>query len=233
LEENTNAQDNTQTETPSWFYQSPTDDNKGVGGNGEVPDWLKVDKYKSVEDQAKAYPELASRFGGFESSPDEYSMPEGYEDGSLDEGMLDILKAAGKEHQMGQGMFNDLVTKLNEQQTTQMEQGKKDAMEALGENAEARIQNVNDWLNVNAPKEIVEMVVPMGHTAEAIQALEFFIDKSKGSKVADSNAQPANKLSQTEYADMLMAKDNHGNLRISVDPAYKKQMDEMTLQMQG
>jgi hypothetical protein len=220
------------TETPTWYYQAPADDNNGVGGNGDVPEWLKVDKYKSVEEQAKAYPELASRFGGFESAPEEYAIPEGLEEDSLDTGMIDIVKGLGKDYNMSQTMFDDLITKVNSYQSEQMEASTASAKEALGENADQRIANVNDWLNVNAPKEMVEIIAPMGTSAEAIQAIEWFIDKSKGSKVADQNTQPTEKMSQSEYSDMLMARDKHGNLKISIDPEYKAKIDKLTLDMQ-
>lgn len=221
------------TEQPSWYYSAPSDDNQGVAGNGETPpEWFKVDKYKSVDEQAKAYNELATRFGGFESAPtDDYALPEGIEADKLDNGMIDIVKGLGKEYNMSQTMFNDLVSKVNEYQQGQMEQGRTQAMEKLGEKAQERINNVNDWLNVNAPKEIVEMVAPMATSAEAIQALEFFIGKSKGAKVADQNTQPSAKMTQSEYAEQLMKKDNYGNLKISTDPEYKKKMDEMALNL--
>ena len=220
-------------EVPSWFYNAPGEENAGVAGSGEVPDWFMVDKYKSVDEQAKAYPELAKRFGGFEAAPEDYAMPEGYEETPMDDGLLDIVKAFGKEHQMGQGAFNELVSKATEYQMQQSEQSMAKALETLGENAEARISNVNDWLNVNAPKEIVEMIIPMANSAESIQALEFLISKTKGSKVADNNAQQTEKPSQAEYSNMLMAKDAGGNLRISTDPEYKAKIDKLTLEMQG
>lgn len=217
---------------PSWYFSAPSEDNEGVPGNGEVPNWFRVDKYKSVDEQAKAYGELESRFGAFTGAPKEdYTLPKGINEDSVDAGMIDIVKGLGKEYNMSQAMFNDLVSKVNEYQSGQMEANREQAMQALGENAQERIQKVNDWLNVNAPKEIVEMVVPMATSAEAIQALEFFINKSKGSKVADSNAQPATKMTQSEYAEMLMVKDKFGNLKISTDMDYKKKMDEIALSL--
>jgi hypothetical protein len=223
-----------EAETPSWYYQTPSEDNQGVAGQGETPpEWFKVDKYKSVDEQAKAYNELATRFGGFEAAPkDDYALPEGIDENSLDGGMIDIVKGLGKEYNMSQKMFNDLVSKVNEYQSGQMEQNKQQAMETLGEKAQARISNVNDWLNVNAPKEMVEIIAPMATSAEAIKVLEFFIGKSKGAKVADQSTQPTSKMTQSEYGEMLMAKDNYGNLKISTDRDYKKKMDEMALNLQ-
>lgn len=216
-------------ETPSWYYTAPNEEagTPGVAGNGDVPDYFMVDKYKSLDEQAKAYSELAPRFGGFESAPEEYALPEGIEESAVDDGIMDIFKEVGKEYNMGQKMFNDVVSKITAHQEEMMVANKEAAIEALGADAESRISNVNNWLNVNAPKEIVEKIMPMATTAEAIEALEFFIDKSKGSRVADQNAQPSAKLSQSEYAEQLMAKDQYGNLKVSMDPAYKKKMDEL------
>ena len=77
------------------------------------------------------------------------------------------------------------------------------------------------------------MVAPIANSAEAIQAIEFFIEKSKGSKVANEDqAKPTERISQSEYGDMLMAKDNHGNLKIATDQSYKRKMDELALQFQ-
>ena len=43
----------------------------GVVGEGDAPEWFKADKYKTVSDQAKAYVELESKFGGFKGAPKE------------------------------------------------------------------------------------------------------------------------------------------------------------------
>ena len=38
---------------------------EGIKGVGDLPEWYKADKYKSVAEQAKAYTELEKKFGGF------------------------------------------------------------------------------------------------------------------------------------------------------------------------
>jgi len=234
IENTQETQTESQTTQPAWYYSAPTDDNEGIAGNGDTPpEWFRIDKYKSVDEQAKAYNELASRFGGFESAPnDDYQLPEGIEPDTIDNGMLDIVKGLGKEYNMSQKMFNDLVSKVNEYESVKMEDAQKQAMESLGENAQERISNIQNWLNVNAPKEVVEMVIPMATTAESIKALEFFINKSKGSRVADTQARQPERMSQSDYAEQLMAKDKYGNLKISTDSEYKKRMDELALQFQ-
>lgn len=219
------------TVQPSWYYQTPNEETEtaGVAGQGETPpEWFNVSKYKSVEEQAKGYNELSKRFGGFETNPEAYELPEGIDVDTLDEGMVDIVKSIGMENHMSQNMFNDLVSRVNDYQQGQIEGGKAAAMEALGENAEARINNVNNWLNTNAPKEMIDIIAPMGTSAESIQAMEWFIEKSKGTTVANEHVTSPAKMSDSEFAAELMAKDSHGNLKISVDPQYKKKMDELT-----
>ena len=53
---------------------------EGIKGVGDLPEWYKADKYKSVAEQAKAYTELEKKFGGFTGAPkDGYSIVEGVE----------------------------------------------------------------------------------------------------------------------------------------------------------
>ena len=44
----------------------------------EKPEWFLSEKYKTVEDQAAAYPELAKKIGAMTGAPEEYevSMPD-------------------------------------------------------------------------------------------------------------------------------------------------------------
>ena len=62
---------------PKWYL---TDN---VPGDGEVPEWFKADKYKTLTDQAKAYTDLEKRFGAFVGAPEDgvykINPPEGVE----------------------------------------------------------------------------------------------------------------------------------------------------------
>jgi hypothetical protein len=48
----------------------------GVKGKGPPPEWYKADKYKTVDEQAKAYTELEKRFGGFVGAPKDGKYPD-------------------------------------------------------------------------------------------------------------------------------------------------------------
>ena len=56
------TQDQNQSQTQnesSWLWGDE------VPGTGEAPEWFNGAKYKSVAEQAKAYPELEKKFGSF------------------------------------------------------------------------------------------------------------------------------------------------------------------------
>ena len=68
------ATETTETPTEGWFL------NEEVKGEGDVPEWFKADKYKSVAEQAKAYAGLESKLGAFTGAPKdgyEVELPEG------------------------------------------------------------------------------------------------------------------------------------------------------------
>ena len=216
-------------ETPSWCYKAPSDDNEGVGGDGEAPDWFKVDKYKSIEDQAKAYGELEKRFGDFTGAPESYDLPEGMEE-IADDPLFQAVAEIGKESNMGNSTFNKLIEAYQNTMAQQEESYQQQAMEALGENATERIQNVQGWINANLDKGMVDKIVPMATSAESIEVLEHLIGMTKNSNPANPQAVQPVKMSQSEYAEKLMAKDKFGNLKISTDSSYKREMDELAKQ---
>ena len=78
-EEETLIDDNPVEEAAAEEVVESTEVEAAAPEEGEKPEWLK-DKYKSVEDQAKAYAELEKKFGGFTGSPEgdyEMKVPEG------------------------------------------------------------------------------------------------------------------------------------------------------------
>ncbi len=46
---------------------------EGIAGQGEKPEYLK-DKFTNISEQAKAFTELESRFGGHKGAPEEYNL---------------------------------------------------------------------------------------------------------------------------------------------------------------
>jgi len=132
---------------PKWYLAD------GVGGEGEAPDWFKADKYKSVDEQAKAYKALEERFGAFTGAPEDgvykINMPDGVEGGFDTDHQLfqDLNKWAG-ESQLSQKAYDDVIGMLARYETSMMpDMG--EIKKQLGENADARISSVAQWAKSN------------------------------------------------------------------------------------
>lgn len=72
----------------------------------EIKQELLAGKYKTPDDLVKGYKELEKKIGSFVGAPDEYTIPENIKHKDL----ADILARKGKEINMSQGAFDQLVT---------------------------------------------------------------------------------------------------------------------------
>jgi len=72
----------------------------------EIKQELLAGKYKTPDDLVKGYKELEKKIGSFVGAPDEYSIPENIKHKEL----VDILSRKGKEINMSQGAFDQLIT---------------------------------------------------------------------------------------------------------------------------
>jgi len=232
------AQTETQTETsntesPKWYFSEPRDDFEGVAGNGDLPEWFMADKYKSIEQQARAYKDASKRLGGFTGAPEQYELPPELASKNIDEGLAGILAEVGRTHNMNNEAYTELASKYIEHQEKQQQAFQQAQLEQLGEHGKERITHVQDWINANVPQEFVPKLVNMATTADAIEAMEFFINKSKGSKPANEQTINTPSMSDQEYAEALLKKDQWGNLMAATDKEYKKKIDELTRRRMG
>ncbi len=102
-----------------WFWVN--NDNSSIPGSGQPPDWFNGKTFKSVEEQAKAHPELrklyTEKVKGLSGAPDEgyeYEMPEEYVSqdwkyNTDDPGYQDFLHLA-----RDNGFSQELVTELTD-----------------------------------------------------------------------------------------------------------------------
>ena len=78
---------------------------EGIKVVGDLPEWYKADKYKSIAEQAKAYTELEKKIGGFTGAPKEgYSIAEGVE---AEDALWQELVQFGERTNMSQAALND------------------------------------------------------------------------------------------------------------------------------
>ena len=214
----------------------------------EVPEWLQS-KYitdgKSQEDsiteQAKAYNELSSKFGAFTGAPEEYTevalsdeLKELGVEISSDDPMFEAAKEFAKESNMSQDGLNGLVNLYAMQQVAEQkanEEYKSEQMKLLGNNAEARITNIQQWAGKNLDAETLAGLEGFATDAGAVKALEQII-KMKGAKsvdVDDSKGNPG--IDESEVKAMQFELDSNGQRRINTDKAfnakYKKALNDL------
>lgn len=193
----------------AWLYAD------GIAGEGDKPEWLQ-DKYGSVEAQAKAYPELAKKFGGFTGAPDgdyEVSLPEGLE-GEFDteSPLFKNFAEAARAANMSQDAFTGLLHVYAQNEYDMQVADKEAEMTALGDNAQTRVKNIGDWGRANLTAEEFEGLREITTSAAGVAAVEAIIAKTKNAAIPDG--QP--NLSQ----------DTPESLRAAVaDPKYKTSRD--------
>lgn len=188
---------------------------EAAADDGERPEWLK-DKYKTVEDQAKAYNDAEKKLGGFSGSPEgEYDLnvPEGIP-GELDmeDPRIAWFQGVAKETNMNQETFDQMLGGFikMEQEANDPEAAKGIELQALGKNASARLTDLGDWGKGNLTPDEYEGFKGLATTAQNVSVLEALIAKTSEGKMPTSNTVRAPAITQEALDDMIK------------DPKYKE-----------
>lgn len=225
----------------AWFW------NEGTQGEGAPPDWFKAEKYKSVADQAAAYTEAEKRLGGFTGAPDEYdlSLPEGYElpegiESSLDKD--DPLAQAfiewGKENNVSQEAFGQILAMYTDSQVRDYKAAEESTLaqlQQLGDNRDARLDELAKWGKNNLDDEMYEMYKNSLTSADAVRVVEHLISKTRNAQLPDpSNINPNLMASkQLELKELEGAKDENGQLKWFHDPVHRAKIDALRKEIYG
>ena len=204
---------------------------EGIKGTGELPEWFKADKYKSIADQAKAYTELEKRFGGFKGAPkDGYQPPEGIEP---DDALFAELKTFAEETNMSQDAFDRAWGLLQAQSEAVEEVSLEAEMAKLGDNATGRIKHVEQFMKNNLEPETYERLRYAVNSAEAVELVEALIKSTAPAKLPiDGVVEPGGITWQAIEAEMYK-KDDNGNLLRSVDRNHEAKIQRMMKEYGG
>lgn len=164
----------------------------GVKGSGVAPEWFKTGKYKSVDEQAKAYTHLEKRLGSFVGAPEgEYvvKLPDQYK------GVVEVdttnpvfkdLSTWARESQLSQTGYDAIIGMLAKYEAAsyQPPPTAEDAKKAIGANADTRLQAIGQFvgasLDPDAQKALKAILSPSNpHIAETVAAVEALIAKSR------------------------------------------------------
>lgn len=204
---------------------------EGIKGTGELPEWFKADKYKSIADQAKAYTELEKRFGGFKGAPkDGYQPPEGIEP---DDALFAELKSFAEETNMSQDAFDRAWDLLQAQSEAVEEVSLETEMAKLGDNATGRIKHVEQFMKNNLDPETYERLRYAVNSAESVELVEALIKSTAPAKLPiDGVVEPGGITWQAIEAEMYK-KDDNGNLLRSVDRNHEAKIQRMMREYGG
>ena len=231
-EEETLIEENPVEEAAAEEVVESTEVEAAAPEEGEKPEWLK-DKYKSVEDQAKAYAELEKKFGGFTGSPEgeyEIKAPEDLPgEFDMEDPRLEWFQNVAKETNMSQATFDQMLhgfAKM-EVEANDPEAAKNIEIQALGKNANARLRDLGDWGKANLDSNQYEGFKGLATTAAGVEVLEALIAKSSEGKMPTSNTVRAPGITQEMLDDMIK------DPKYTTSAAYRSEVAEKFEQLYG
>ncbi|MDH5182450.1 MAG: hypothetical protein OEX12_01050 [Gammaproteobacteria bacterium] len=202
-----------------------------------------LDKYKkegrtdmdAALEQAKAYKELQSKFGSFVGAPDEYeiALSEGLKDkidmeDFADDPILQDAKEMAKTWGMNNEGFNQMVDLYFRGHMADLEaidKIREEEIKSLGNNAERRLNNIQDWAKVNLDSDASAALIDSLTSAATVHAVEQLIAKTRNAQqVQDSPSQTT--ISHEELRAMQVAKDEFGNPKMN-DPEYRNKVNKL------
>ena len=202
-----------------------------VKGVGDMPEWYKADKYKSVAEQAKAYTELEKKFGGFTGAPkDGYSIVEGVEQ---DDELWQELVSFGEKTNMSQSALNDAWQILSAQEQAVEEVSVEMEMQKLGDNAVERIKVVEQYMKNNLDSDTYEKLRYAVNSAEAVELVEALVKSTAPAKLPiDGYIEPGGITWQDIEAEMFK-KHESGQMLRAVDPNHERKIQRMMKEFGG
>jgi hypothetical protein len=214
---------------PTWFLAD------GVPGEGDAPEWFRADKYKSLDQQAKAYVELEKRLGAFEGAPEDgtykINVPEGIPlEFDTEHPLFQELNNWARESQLSQKGYDQIIGMFaNYEAAMQPDMG--ELKKQVGENADARINSVNQWAKSNLSEEEYKSfrnAQTMANAPDVFKAMEAVIAKTREVSLPgpDDDVSGATKTTLEEINEMQAKRDESGQRLYEKDPAYREMVEK-------
>jgi hypothetical protein len=203
----------------------------GIKGIGDRPEYYLHDRYDSIAEQAKAYPELEKKFGAFKGSPkDGYSMPEGIE---KDDGLMEELIKFGTDSNMSQDSFDQAWELLTTQNDAADQISSEAEMAKLGDRGEERIKHIEQFMKNTLDSDQYERLRYGVSTALQVELIETLINKTAPAKLPmDGNVQPGG-VTWDDIQTEMFKKDDNGNMLRSVDQRHEEKIQAMMKEWGG
>jgi len=145
---------------PSLWSKAPVDGatDEATPEVEEVPEWFMKDKYKSIEDQARAQFDMQKLMGKNWGPPKEDYTTDNIEGIAKNDPLLEHLKPSLKELGLSQEGFNSLVKKYQEANLEMSKKLEAELAKELTTNDAMTVRTVDSWLNNSFSKEDRETI---------------------------------------------------------------------------
>lgn len=199
------------TPTASWWWD------KATPGQGDRPEWL-PDKYKSVEDVAKAYKELEKKFG---TAPEQYDWSKGQSWIDPEYEPFQEMAAFAKSKHVPQEVFDSMLDSMGKY-LDEFNINYEEEKAELGENAVERLTVLNNWAKSNFSEDTYHALTDNMKTASAVKAIEEMRTKMIENK---TTIPTGNETTHPTYSLEDVQQELKDNLqKYKDDPNYRKQI---------
>lgn len=220
--DNSNGVETKTPDAPTWFYA------ENIPGTGERPEWLK-EKYKSAEDQAKAYGDLEKKLGAYKGAPDEYdlSLGEEFKSTQFDKNnpVLQEFLSSAKEQGMSQESITHILQSYAKMEAINQPNLDKE-MERLGVNGKQDLQILAQWASNHFTKEELTTFKSMVKTADHMK----IFDKMRR-QMTKADTVPTNTRTPHESAEKVRQMIH--DPRYDTDSSYREEVRQKLALLMG
>lgn len=215
--------------TEASYYYS-----EDVAGSGDAPEWFQSGKYKTVSDQAKAYPELQKMYGeltnkykGISGAPEQYEFnaPEGVEfNVDAEDPMFMRATEWAKENGLPQETFDGLMGVYAELELAKQQAATEFMNEEMGkiENFDNRSRNIDDFLKANEMESLAGVIT----SAEQMEQFEKLLEMT-GRDPVGVESEGATVPTQEEINKLMFEKDEFGRQIYNYDKERQARVRKM------
>lgn len=196
----------------SWFWD------EGVPGTGDKPEFL-GEKYKTVAEKAKAHSELEKRLG---AAPKEYDLSKGESWIDSEYGPIqDMLETAKSKH-VPQEVMDKMLESVGKY-ISEFTVNQEDERAKLGDNADERIQLLDNWTKSNFSEDTYNALSNNLRTADAIKALEEVRLKMNANATTIPNTNHDANTTTISLQD-IQSELNKNLDKYKTDPTYRREI---------
>lgn len=185
-------------------------------------EYFKKEKFKTPEQQLKAYVEAEKRLGGFRGAPEEYKLPDNVS--GNDELAKEIVERA-KKHNASQEVLDDFLEVVDTYIDQSFQTNQEAERAKLGDNADERLQRVETQLKNKFQGEEFDRIAGLVNNAESVMLIEALLGGSVANLPADEGSSGA--LTWGDVEAELLKKDDKGRYLASYDIEHKRKVDAL------